>query len=139
MVAATKDRDTQQTGSRTRSFGMSANVRIWGGTFVGLLAAGTVQPAALLATTPKLAGVATTAYDNTGGAAGAVVARIEREGVYGPFANSAAGDQITVADIDADCFVVDDQTVAKTSGTNTRLVAGKVHMVEPAGVWVRIG
>ena len=52
------------------------------------------------------------------------------------FANSAAADAITLADIGADCYIVDDQTVAKTSATNTRSVAGKVFDVDAEGVWV---
>lgn len=53
------------------------------------------------------------------------------------FANSAAGDLITKADIGAACFIVDDQTVAKTNGTSTRSPAGIVDMVDSNGVWVR--
>ena len=52
------------------------------------------------------------------------------------FANSASADLISLADIGADCYIVDDQTVAKTSGTNTRSVAGKVFDVDADGVWV---
>lgn len=39
----------------------------------------------------------------------------------------------------ADCFIVDDQTVAKTNGTNTRSRAGIVAAVDADGVWVQIG
>ena len=54
------------------------------------------------------------------------------------FANLGA-DAVTAADIQKDCYIVDDQTVAKTSGTNTRSVAGKVIEVEADGVFVRVG
>ena len=50
-----------------------------------------------------------------------------------------AGNEFTAADIQKDCYIVDDQTVAKTSGTNTRSVAGKVIEVEADGVFVRVG
>lgn len=53
------------------------------------------------------------------------------------YANSAAGDLITVAEIGTVCYIVDDQTVAKTSGTNTRSPAGVVDSVDAQGVWVR--
>ena len=43
---------------------------------------------------------------------------------------------IAAADIGNNCYVVDDQTVAKTNGTNSRSVAGKVHDVDAIGVWV---
>lgn len=54
------------------------------------------------------------------------------------FANHGA-DAITAADIGKDCYIVDDQTVAKTSATNTRSIAGKVIEVDADGVFVRIG
>lgn len=53
-----------------------------------------------------------------------------------PFANSTAGDLITKADIGNDCYVVDDQTVAKTSNSNARPRAGKVFDVDEYGVWI---
>lgn len=45
-------------------------------------------------------------------------------------------DAIALADIGSDCYIVDDQTVAKTSGSATRSVAGKIFDVDAAGVWV---
>jgi len=59
-----------------------------------------------------------------------------REGVF-RYANSAAADLIATADIGAVCYIVDDQTVAKTNGTNTRSPAGAVVDVDAIGVWVR--
>lgn len=47
--------------------------------------------------------------------------------------------KFTAADIGSDCYIVDDQTVAKTNGTNTRSVAGKIMDVDAQGVWVRSG
>jgi len=56
------------------------------------------------------------------------------------FMNSSGNDEITAADIGKDCYVVDDETVAKTDGDTgggaTRSVAGKVFDVEENGVWV---
>jgi hypothetical protein len=59
-----------------------------------------------------------------------------RPGIF-RYANSSAGDLIAVADIGAVCYIVDDQTVAKTSGTNTRSPAGVIDGVDSLGVWVR--
>jgi hypothetical protein len=59
-----------------------------------------------------------------------------RPGIF-RFANSSAGDLITKADIGTVCYIVDDQTVAKTNGTNTRSPAGVVDSVDANGVWVR--
>ena len=39
----------------------------------------------------------------------------------------------------AGCYVVDDETVAKTNGTNTRSRAGVVVDVDAQGVWVTTG
>ena len=59
-----------------------------------------------------------------------------REGTF-LYANSAAADLITVADIGLACFIIDDDQVARTNGTNTRSPATAVVAVEAAGVWVR--
>jgi len=55
------------------------------------------------------------------------------------FKNSAAGDEITLSEIDTDCYIVDDETVAKTDGGATRSVCGKVFDVNSDGIWVTIG
>ena len=80
-------------------------------------------------------GRAEATVDNTAGIAGALMVEY-RTGSF-LFANSAAGDLITIADIGKPCFIVDDQTVAKTDATATRSRAGIVDAVENAGVWVR--
>lgn len=50
-----------------------------------------------------------------------------------------ASDAVTAADLGKDCYILDDQTVAKTSATNTRSIAGKIIAVESDGVFVRVG
>jgi hypothetical protein len=52
------------------------------------------------------------------------------------FANSTAADAITAADIGQPCYAADDQTVARTSATNTRPKAGIIRDVDAFGVWV---
>lgn len=137
MVALTAARlATAQRDGIEFSRQVAANARIFEGALVCLSATGFATPGAT-ATTLKADGVARETVDNTGGANGAVRVTV-RKGVF-PFVNSAAGDAITIADIGTDCFIVDDQTVAKTNGTNTRSVAGRVVDVDSAGVWVRIG
>jgi hypothetical protein len=59
-------------------------------------------------------GRAETTVDNTAGAAGALSLEYQR-GLF-LFANSTAADLITIADVGKACFIVDDQTVAKTDG-----------------------
>lgn len=69
--------------------------------------------------------------------AGDARVRVKR-GVF-KFANSAAGDLIAQANVGADCYIADDQTVALTNGTNTRSRAGKIVAVDADGVWVQVG
>ena len=83
------------------------------------------------------AGRSETTVDNTNGADGAVSADV-RPGIY-RYKNSTAGDAIAQADAGTDCFIVDDETVAKTNGTNTRSRAGKIIGVDSNGVWVQLG
>ena len=54
--------------------------------------------------------------------------------------NSASTDEITRAEIGDNCYVVDDQTVAKTSDSSARPVAGKIVQIDAASgeVWVEI-
>lgn len=80
-------------------------------------------------------GIAQVSVANTG-ADGAKKVPVER-GTF-KFANLGA-DAVTAADIGKDCYIVDDQTVAKTSATNTRSIAGKVIEVDADGVFVRVG
>ena len=69
--------------------------------------------------------------------AGDALVRVCR-GVF-KFGNSAAGDLIAQADVGADCYIVDDQTVAKTNGSSSRSRAGQIVAVDSDGVWVQVG
>jgi hypothetical protein len=135
MAAATKDRDTQQRAGQGRAFPVAASTVLFAGVIACVNASGQLVNGAT-ATTLKCVGVTRARIDNGAGAAGAVQGEAWG-GVYGPFDNSASTDQIARADIGADCWIVDNQTVAKTNGTNTRSVAGKVWDVDADGrVWV---
>jgi hypothetical protein len=112
---------------------MAANVRAFKGG-LAVLAAGNAQPGAT-ALNLVAAGRFEETVDNLGGAAGAKSVNIRR-GCF-QFRNSGV-DPVLAADINKDCFVVDDEFVARTNGTNTRSVAGKVKGVDAAGVWVEI-
>lgn len=85
----------------------------------------------------KVRGVAQERADNTTGANGDISVWTRRGAVW-QFENSTAADLITRADIGNPCYVVNFQTVAKTSATNTRPIAGTVRDVDDAGVWVEI-
>jgi len=131
----TQDRDTLRRDGVQFNDPVAGSTRIFAGSLVCLDAAGNAVPGSSSATL-KARGVAQEQVDNRDGAAGAL--RIEtRRGVF-QFANSASADEITRADIGAECFIVDDQTVARTSATDTRPVAGIIRDVDAGGVWVEI-
>ncbi len=81
------------------------------------------------------AGRAQERVDNSGGAAGDKLIKVRR-GIF-RWANSASGDEITAADVGTLAYVVDDQTVARTSDDGGRSIAGLIEEVEADGVWVR--
>lgn len=135
MTALAADRLTaRRTGDRY-SYPVAASVTCYAGAIAVLDASGNVKPA-VTATGLIPVGVFVASVTN-GATAGAVNAEVE-PGIY-RFANSTSTDAIAAAEIGDDCYLVDDQTVAKTSGSSTRSVAGKVMNVDTAGVWVRIG
>ncbi|MFO6448924.1 hypothetical protein ACLBKU_17465 [Erythrobacter sp. NE805] len=133
-MALTKNNNTPERDGKTIALGVAANVKIFAGALVALTAAGLATPGAV-ATTLKGVGRAKDLADNTGGAAGAIKVEVEK-GVF-RFNNSGGGDAITAADIGNNAFIVDDETVAKTNGTNTRSIAGTIFDVDAQGVWVR--
>jgi len=75
--------------------------------------------------------------DNSGGSAGDLNIKVE-EGVF-RWANSASTDEIAETEVGKVCYIVDDETVAKTSGSGTRSPAGIVMAVDDLGVHVLMG
>ncbi len=135
MAALTADRNTPTRSGDRRAFPVKASTKIFAGALVCIDASGRAVPGST-ATGLVAVGRSPKPYDNSAGADGAIKAEIER-GIF-RFDNSASGDAIAVTDIGATCFVVDDQTVAKTNGSSTRSAAGTVFDVDALGVWVRI-
>ena len=133
MVALTNERNTVARMGDTRVDPLAAAVKVWAGAIVMRNAAGFITKGATVAGAMGV-GRAEATVDNTGPAGAASLEY--RMGVF-RFANSAAGDLITIADIGRPCFIVDDQTVAKTDATATRSRAGIVDGVDAVGVWVR--
>lgn len=136
MTALTADRDTSRRENILRNFPVKGATRLFAGSLVCLDATGFAVKGAV-STTLKAVGRAEEQVDNTAGADGALRVQVA-SGVF-RFANSAAADLITLADVDAACFIVDDQTVAKTNGTATRSQAGIIRDVDAGGVWVEVG
>lgn len=129
----TAPKDTKARNAEVFSAPVAASKTIYAGALVALDASGNLTPGAV-ATTLKKAGRAKETVDNTDGSAGDVVAEYELGCFH--YKNSASTDEITRADIGNDCYIVDDETVAKTSGTNTRSIAGQIVDIDAAGVWV---
>lgn len=119
----------------TDSRPMAGSTTVYAGGLVCKNASGYVVPGATSTTLVAL-GCADKTVVNAG-ANGAVNAQFT-QGVF-RLANSSAGDLIAIADIGADCYIVDDSQVAKTSATNTRSRAGKIMDVDANGVWVLVG
>ena len=132
MAPLTQDRNTPRAEGDERTGTLGLNQAIFAGAILMRNATGDLIEGAT-ATGSFGVGVAQERLAST--TAGVTPIRY-RPGIH-RFANSAAGDLITKADIGTVCYIVDDQTVAKTSGTNTRSPAGIVDSVDAQGVWVR--
>lgn len=78
-----------------------------------------------------------TETDNRAGANGDQVVLIRHRGSF-RWRNSAGTDRIEPNHIGTLCYVVDDETVARTDGGGARPPAGRVVGVESAGVWVDV-
>jgi len=135
MAPLTAGRLTDEMADGDRSDKVGAASKIFAGAIVMRNATGFLIRGAT-ATGSFGVGRAEALADNSAGADGAINCTYRR-GVF-RFANSSAGDLIAQADVGAKCWIVDDQTVAKTNGTNTRSPAGIVEAVDSLGVWVRM-
>ena len=121
MSALTADRNTPRYQGEDYNGTVAAAQLIFAGALVMRNAAGFLLKGQ---TATGLVGVgrAEARIDNSAGGAGDAFLDY-RPGTY-RFANSAAADEITIAEIGDLCWAVDDQTVAKTDGTGTRSPAG---------------
>lgn len=135
MAALTADRSTQQRESREASYPVAANTTVYAGSLVALNSSGYLVPAGATATL-KVVGRAEE-QATCGATAGAVRCTVRR-GTF-RWDNSTAADLIALADVGSDVYAADDQTVAKTSNSNARPIAGRVMDVDSDGVWVRSG
>jgi hypothetical protein len=134
-MALAKDRNTAERTGDLLVAGVAAAVKCFAGGIAVLDAAGNVKPGVTAAGLICIGRFEEYA-DNSAGLADAITATAKR-GTF-RFANSGA-DAVTVAEIGDVCYIVDDETVAKTSGGATRSVAGIVEDVDSVGVWVRMG
>ena len=135
MTALAAERDTRRRNGDQMSYPVAAATKIFAGAIVCISTASGYATKGATATTLRAVGIADETADNSGGAAGDVQVKTRADGWF-RFANSASTDQLALADVGANCYVVDDQTVAKTDGSSTRSLAGKVRDVDTDGVWI---
>ena len=133
MAALAAARKVAVRDGKYLSAPVKAGVILYGGALV-VLTAGVARPGRT-ATGDIAFGV--TEHTVVGGASDGDVRVTVSTGIRN-FANSASADLIALSEVGKDCYIVDDQTVAKTDGTGTRSRAGKVVDVDADGVWVNI-
>lgn len=134
MAPLTKGRLTPERETGYRGAMLAAAATVYNGGILMRQADGYCVPGSTALNLVGV-GVALSSVDNATGADGDMSVEY-REGCF--LFDNEAGDPITMADIGARCFVVDDQTVARTDGGATRSPAGFVDEVDAQGrVWVR--
>jgi hypothetical protein len=139
MSAAAAPRNTRERGDFNHSEEqlVKTSLVLWHGAMGAVDATGYLVPALTSTTLKRFCRINLAPerkLDTTGIASGVKTAKME----FGEFqwANSTAGDAIAQADVGNDCYAVDDQTVAKTSGSASRSICGKIMGVDAGGVWV---
>jgi hypothetical protein len=135
MTALSADRNTPRADGDLRSLGVAASQLIYGGALVALNAAGyAVEGSTAVGLIG--AGRAEERVDNSAGSAGDLTIRV-RTGIF-RYGNSSSSDEITIAHRGRLAYIVDDQTVALTSNSGARSVAGIIDDVDAQGVWVEL-
>ncbi len=114
----------------------AAGVHVFCGALVSRDSSGNFRPGRAT-NTDRVVGIAPYEVDNTAGQAGDLTVRAVKR--VGFFTNSADADEITAADLMNSCYVVNDQTVSKTSNSGARPIAGKILGFEGGLVRVDVG
>lgn len=118
----TSDRAITTTDALELYLPVAASTTLHAGGLVMFNTAGFLVPGKVAAD-HVTAGYAVDACVNAG-AAGDVSVRVRRR--VAVWLKNSSADPVTAAERGKTCFVVDDETVAKTHATNTRSAAGKV-------------
>lgn len=132
MAALSASYDAPQRLGSTLAFPQKGSTVIYPGALV-VLSSGYLAPGST-ATGLIAAGRAADYSDNSDGIDGDATVEVER-GIF-RYDNSTDSELIDLTCVGSVCFIVDDHTVAKTNGTNTRSAAGIVADVDNNGVWV---
>lgn len=135
MTALTKARTVKSIPGLIFAYPVLANAVIYQGAIVVITSAGWAKPGVtgLGLTT---VGVAREGVNNTGGSSGDVLVEVDERIV--DMANSAGADEIAAGDVGKVCYLVDDQTVAKTDGGTAQVTRGDVvfNGTDPVGLTV---
>ena len=136
MTALAQDRDTPfKFKQRKVVLDAAAAAIIYNGSLVAVNAAGYAVPASDTAGL-KVIGRAEERVDNTSGANGDLSVVVST-GVFK--LDNSGSNSIVQADVGADVFVLDDQTVVKTAGASESIVAGQCEELDSdGGIWVRV-
>jgi hypothetical protein len=134
-MSLNQDRNTPWRDGQLKSLPLKAATILYGGA-IGCLANGVLVPGSA-ALGLVAVGISQDRFDNSAGADGDIIGTV-RTGAH-RLGNSAAGDEIAVSDIGSVCWIVDDQTVAKTCGGGARSPCGEIVDVDANGVWVDVG
>lgn len=136
MTATTTDRNTPRREGEDYSFGVAASTKIPAGVIVQIDSTGYARNgAADTSVSLKTVGVSQALADNSAGAAGATLVPVKR-GTF-RFGNSDSSDLVALADINGTAYVKDNQTIAKTNASSTRVSAGTIVDVDADGVWIK--
>lgn len=134
-MALSASRNTPRRDGVSTAIGLAANVTCHQGGIVVVDATGYAMPAKTALNLVAM-GIAELSATN-GAVAGEVRAQV-RSGTF-RFGSAGGPDQIGQAQLGRVVYLVDDETVAATNGTNTRSPAGVCVDIDPAGIWVAIG
>lgn len=134
-MALSANRNTVERANNLFHFPVAASTKIYQGSLVCVNSSGLAVPAST-STTLKCVGRAEQVADNSSGLAGEIKIQVKR-GCF-KFANSVGADLIALKDVGGNAYLVDDQTLALTNGSNTRSIAGIIRDVEGDGVWIEI-
>lgn len=136
MTALATGRNTPRRLAKRYSKPVAGSATIYAGSLVALLTSGGYAVPAGTASSGRALFIADATVSG-GGTDG--LNQIEGDAACGRFENSASADLITFADIGQPCYIVDDQTVAKTDNSGARQIAGAIVDVDATGVWVDVG
>lgn len=130
-MALSSDKYTYEVGNTERIPPVKGSTKIYRGAMVAVNSSGVAVPVTA-ATGLVCLGVADVQADNSGGSDGDIKVRV-KPGIF-PMKNSAGADELDWGDVGAVVYGVDDETVAKTSDTDSRSAVGTLWAMGKDGL-----